>query len=137
MAEKDKNRAYAPIVKSILEKMEKAGNAVDGVDVFYQETKSVHKIIFLDRAQKTETKITIKKRQYEFFFKYLLPSKRREEVLGDLIETRFEMKMAGCSQWKINLVMFWHKWWALVAMWRVKLGDYGKRQQKTYRGGQH
>jgi len=63
-------------------------------------------------------------------FKYFLPSKRREEVLGDLMETKHEMIEDDLPMWKVKVVLFFHMVMILLSMIRLKLVDYGRSKKK-------
>ena len=65
------------------------------------------------------------------FFIFLLPSKRREEILGDLIETKIQMIEAGFPMWKVKGVLCFHMLCILIAMLRTKLLDYGTSKKKV------
>ena len=62
---------------------------------------------------------------------YLIPSKRREEVIGDLYEIRTDMMTHGFPEWKIRVVLFCHMIWIVVGLFRVKLEDYGKSKKQV------
>ncbi len=67
------------------------------------------------------------------WFKYLVPREKREEMIGDLIETRYEMEKEGHAQWVIDLVMLAHKGLILLYLLRGRIGDYGKKRRKVDR----
>lgn len=62
-------------------------------------------------------------------FKFLLPSKRREEIMGDLIETKSMMVKAGLPMWQIRAFLYWQMFLILVSIPKVKLNDFGTKKQ--------
>jgi len=63
-------------------------------------------------------------------FKYLIPSNRREEVMGDLIETNIEMIEEGFPMWKIKVVLYFHGISVILALFKTRLQDYGTTKKK-------
>ena len=63
-------------------------------------------------------------------FKYLLPSKKREEVLGDLAETRQKMERDGVSKRRVQFIMILQKSFILVSLLRLRITDFGKSKKE-------
>ena len=70
-------------------------------------------------------------RYIDSHFKYLIPSGKREEIIGDLVETEFEMLENAVPNWKIRCIMGWHIFMIGLAMTRVVVSDFGMRRQKN------
>jgi len=64
-------------------------------------------------------------------FKYLIPSKRREEVIGDLIQTKIEMIEDGLPMWKVKGVLYFHMLVIILSMLRIRISDYGRSKKES------
>jgi len=64
-------------------------------------------------------------------FRFLIPSKRREEVMGDLIETKIQMIEEGFPLWKIKAILYCHMLLIVISLLKVKLLDFGEAKKKT------
>ena len=63
-------------------------------------------------------------------YKYLIPSRYREEVLGDLHELALEMIRKSIPPWKIRLVLTFHKVCILISLSRLRISDWGRHRSK-------
>lgn len=77
------------------------------------------------RSYNIESEINYEFRSRFSKIKYLIPSKRREEIIGDLIETEFQMIEAGMSEWKIKMVMMFHIFLVVFSLLRIRVSDFG------------
>lgn len=94
---------------------EKTKASIDFIENFPQRSGRVNRSVFVPSQS---------------IFKYLIPSKRREEVLGDLIETKSDMIEEGHPIWKIRLVLFFHIVIILGTMLKLKITDYGSTNKQ-------
>ncbi len=58
--------------------------------------------------------------------KYFIPSKRREEVIGDLTQTLNEMEEENFSLTKQMFFISWNIFMILFSFCRIKMSDFGK-----------
>jgi len=83
--------------------------------------------IVVEKRNKPKTTFTPSKTT----FKYLLPSKRREEVMGDLYETQMDMIEEGFPLWKVKLVLYCHMFFIAFSLLKVRLMDYGRTKKQV------
>ncbi len=65
------------------------------------------------------------------WFKYLVPRENREEMIGDLLETRFEMEREGHTKWVVFWVMLARKGLIVMYLLQGRIGGYGKKRRKV------
>lgn len=91
-----------------------------GIDI-NKVFSSIHSYIEIDRNSSVLQHSIIK---------YFIPSKRREEVMGDLTETRNLMLDEGMKVWQIKIVISWHIFWVMTNMLKIKFSDFGVSSKK-------
>lgn len=97
----------------------------------FQNAIDKNQPIELNPRNSPKTKLT--STSIKLGIRYLIPSKRREEIIGDLEETKNQMVYDSIPKWKIDLVMTWHTLLILLGLIRVKLKDYGNDKRIVHK----
>lgn len=91
--------------------------------------RRINKKLYSNLFKKDKSGIKLKSKKTSLF-KYMIPSKRREEVLGDLAEIKQNMIKEKRSKWTIKFVIGFHLMVIVFsAMIRTRLSDYGTSQK--------